>query len=292
VTRHIAIVTCDLLPDGDVEDKPLLAALTELGAEVSVLSWTAPEVDWARFDAAVIRSTWDYPARRAEFLAWADSVPRLYNPAPVIRANSDKRYLAALQEAGLPVVPTAFFDPAEQVVLPTAGEYVVKPSVGAGSRGAGRFEAGEPAIAEQALQHAAQLQQAGLTVMVQPYVTGVDSTGETALIFIDGRFSHAICKSAMLPPGSQYGLQTEELYIMETITARTPSAAELEVGNQVLAALHTDLDETLLYARIDLLPGQDGPVLVEAELTEPSLFLPYGEGAGQLLARAILNRTG
>ncbi len=279
-----------------MEDKPLLEALTDLGAEVSVLSWTAPDVDWAAFDATVIRSTWDYPAHRTEFLAWADSVPRLHNPAPVIRANSDKRYLAALQQAGLPVVPTAFFAPTEQVVLPGAGEYVVKPSVGAGSRGAGRFEAGTAAVAAQALEHAAQLQQAGRTVMVQPYVTGVDSTGETALIFIDGRFSHAICKSAMLPPGSRYGLQTEQLYIVESISARTPSAAELEVGEQVLAALHAELRDDvagpLLYARIDLLPGADGPVLVEAELTEPSLFLPHGEGAGHRLARAILDRTG
>lgn len=291
MTRHIAIATCDLLPEGDVEDKPLFAALAGLGAEVSVLSWTSPQVDWARFDATVIRSTWDYPARRAEFLDWAGSVPRLYNPAPVIRANSDKRYLADLRKAGLPVVPTAFFGPAEQVVLPVSGEYVLKPSVGAGSRGAARFEAAEPAVAEQAMAHAAELQRQGLTVMVQPYVTGVDSAGETALIFIDGRFSHAIRKAAMLPPGSRYGLRDEALYILEKITARTPSAAELEVGQRVLAALQAELEQSLLYARIDLLPGEDGPVLVEAELTEPSLFLPYGEGSGELLARAILDRT-
>ena len=72
-------------------------------------------MDWTAFDATVLRSTWDYTVRRAEFLAWAERVPRLHNPVAVIRANSDKRYLADLAEAGMPVVPTTFFGPAEPV---------------------------------------------------------------------------------------------------------------------------------------------------------------------------------
>jgi hypothetical protein len=37
---------------------------------------------WDAFDLVVIRSTWDHPARREEFLAWADSLTGLlWNPA-------------------------------------------------------------------------------------------------------------------------------------------------------------------------------------------------------------------
>ena len=49
--------------------------------------------------------------------------------------------------------------------------------------------------------------------------------------------------------------------------------------------------DRLLYARVDLIPAQDGePVLMELELTEPSLFLTYADGAADRLAAAILAR--
>ena len=54
----------------------------------------------------VLRSPWDYAPRRDEFVAWARPVPRLANPADVVRWNTDKRYLAELAAAGVPVVPT------------------------------------------------------------------------------------------------------------------------------------------------------------------------------------------
>jgi hypothetical protein len=42
---------------------------------------------------------------------------------------------------------------------------------------------------------------------------------------------------------------------------------------------------------VDLLPGPDGnPVLVELELTEPSLFLGYAPGAASTLADTIVAR--
>jgi len=49
--------------------------------------------------------------------------------------------------------------------------------------------------------------------------------------------------------------------------------------------------DQLLYARVDLLPGADGePVLIEFEVTEPSLFLEHGEGSADRLADAIVAR--
>jgi hypothetical protein len=59
----------------------------------------------------VVRSCWDYVPRRAEFLAWAQRVPRLANPAEVLAWNTDKRYLRELAAAGVPVVPTTWVAP-------------------------------------------------------------------------------------------------------------------------------------------------------------------------------------
>ncbi len=292
VSRRIAIATCLAQPAGDGDDQPLVMALVERGFEVSMLPWTQPDADWAGFDATVVRATWDYTARREEFLTWAASVPRLYNPAPVLVANSDKTYLAGLAAAGLPVVGTRFFRPGTEPRFPTSAEFVVKPSVGAGSRGAGRFDAGCPGALDAARKHAAALHDAGRTVLVQPYQSGVDTAGESALIFIDGVFSHAIRKGPMLTPHARHRVDAESLYVPENISPRQPSATELAVAEQIFAHANAGLAENLLYARIDLLPSPDGPVLVELELVEPSLFLRHCERAADRLAEAISDRVG
>lgn len=289
----IALASCDdLLPNGDLGDQPLRAALLDRGAKVVVASWSDPAVDWTAFDLTLIRSTWDYSARREEFLRWLPRVPRLHNPATTVAANSDKSYLRDLIGLGLPVIPTEFAEPGQPIELPEVGEYVLKPSVGAGSRGAGRFGTAQgsasPAERTRALAHIEHLHAAGRTVLRQPYIDAVDQAGETGLVFIDGVFSHAIRKGRMLAEGAAFDATGPSLFIEENITGRSPSAAERAVAERVLAALTPA--GPLLYARIDLLPGSDGPLLVEAELTEPSLFFEHGPESAERLADAILRR--
>jgi hypothetical protein len=44
-----------------------------------------------------------------------------------------------------------------------------------------------------------------------------------------------------------------------------------------------------LYARVDLIRGDDGePLLLELELTEPSLFFAHSAGAARRLADELL----
>lgn len=292
---RVAVVTCDpLLPTGDAGDAPLIKALSARGVDVSVVSWSDAAVAWDAFDLTILRSSWDYTERRDEFLRWLDRVPRLHNPADVVRVNTDKIYLRSLAEAGLPIVPTTFIEPGAPLELPSSGQFVVKPSVGAGSRGAGRFDADQPGELGRAEAHAAHLHAAGRTLLVQPYLTGVDSAGETALVFIDGQFSHGIRKGRMLAAGDSHQVDAEALFVAENISARDPSADEQRVARRILDSITEQfgLDRPLLYARIDLLPSEDGPVLVEAELTEPSLFLDRAPDAGERLAEAILTRAG
>ncbi len=69
-TRRIALVTAARALGLD-EDLPLLQrALGELGIAAEIVVWDDAAVEWQRFDAAVVRSTWDYFSRR-------DGVPRL-----------------------------------------------------------------------------------------------------------------------------------------------------------------------------------------------------------------------
>lgn len=289
---RVALVTCAELPDLDPDDRLLVEPLRALGVEVTPVAWDAPGVDWASFRLAVLRSPWDYTSRRDEFVAWAAGVPGLANPADVVRWNTDKRYLGELATAGVPVVPTVWAT--DDTWTPPAGEaYVVKPSVGAGSVDTGRYRLGDPDEAKLAREHAARLIAAGRTVMIQPYLSAVDTYGETALMYLPDEsgklaFSHAIRKGAMLdgPDTGETGLYKEE-----TIKPRVPIDAELAVGEQALAAIPGGPDR-LLYARVDVIPGEDGcPLLVELELTEPSLFLGTASPSAARLAKAIATRT-
>src|SRR5690606_16789026 len=121
VMSTVAIVTCAELPELDGDESLLLEPLRGRGIEPVPVVWNDRTVDWNRFDASVVRCTWDYTADRARFLSWARSVPRLYNRAELLEWNTDKRYLGVLAGRGVPVAPTTWLPPATNVELPDAG---------------------------------------------------------------------------------------------------------------------------------------------------------------------------
>lgn len=288
VTGSIALVTCAQLPAG--EDAHLLGpALSALGLRSSWQVWNDLAVDWSSFDLAVLRSTWDYPGDRRGFLEWARSMPRLANPEGVVAWNSDKRYLREVAAAGVPVVPTDWSDPGEPVPLP-GGEFVVKPSIGAGSRGVGRFGPGAHAAARS---HAAALHDAGRAVMVQPYLADVDIAGESALIYLDGAFSHAVRKAPMLAEATVHDVTpsgSTGLVVPERITSLRPGPDALDLGECVMDLLRERFGRDLLYARVDVVPAPGGPVVLELELIEPSLHFQYDPDAAARFAAAISGR--
>ena len=277
------------------EDAPVLgAALGALGVPYQPAVWDDPEVAWGEFDLVVVRSTWDYTGRRDEFLVWAEaveSVTRLANPAPVLRWNTDKRYLGELAAAGVRVVPTTYLLAAEHrgAIDPFAaadhdGDIVVKPTVSAGSQDTARYT---PAEATAASAHARALLDAGRDVMVQPYLRRVDEVGETGMVVLDGELSHGFAKAALLRGGAA---DVDGMFAPEQITPRVPGPDEVELARQVLDAATAILGvDRLLYARVDVLPDDDGhPSLLELELTEPSWFLEQSPGAADRAAACIL----
>ncbi|GII21707.1 ATP-grasp domain-containing protein [Planosporangium mesophilum] len=292
VDPRVALVTCAELPDLEPDDRLVIEPLAARGVRAEPVVWDDPAVDWAAYDLVVVRSPWDYVGRREQFVAWAARVPRLANPAEVIAWNTEKTYLERLAADGVPVVPTGWVRPGETWVPAGDGEYVVKPAVSAGSRDTGRYDLADPTHRELAAAHVARLQAAGRLTMVQPYLAAVDTDGETGLLFFGGAFSHAIRKGPMLegPDVPASGDRPPGLFRPERIEARQPSPAEMEVAEKVLAAIPGGA-ERLLYARVDLIPGPDGsPMLIELELTEPSLFLDRAPGAPERLADAIAQR--
>ncbi len=254
-------------------------ALDSVGIAARPAVWDDPAVDWGLFELVVIRLTWDYIFRRDEFLSWVRNLRLVANPPDILDWNTDKRYLSDLMRAGVPVIPTRFIGPGDQIELPQE-ELVVKPTVSAGSIDTSLYG---PDETEAAREHVRSLQLEGRTAMVQPYRDDIDEQAETGLVFLGQHFSHAIRKAPMLrkQPRSIPGKIREHV-----VTARSASGAELAVAEAVLDAMPGGR-QRLLYARVDLVPGPSGPELMELEVTEPDLYLALGDGAAQRLAKGI-----
>lgn len=298
---HIALVTGSAGPPFMNEvDLPLVAALEARGAAVERPVWHDPAVDWSDFDLALVRTTWDYPDRRDEFVAWAAraaALTELWNPPEVLRWNTHKSYLLELEDRGAPVVPTAWLGKGDTVdlarLLAARGwrRAVLKPAVASGSDGLLRVTtlgeeaagastatgAGEvdPATAQT---HLDELLDAG-DVLVQPYLDTVEHRGELSVVLIDGRVSHAVRKT---PVRGEYRIQEQfgGRYLPEE-----PSAEVVALAEWIAEATGVPL----LVARVDLLEDGDGaPQLAELEATEPDLYLTVAPGAAERLADAIL----
>ena len=263
---RIVLASCRDLPDGDGDDADLIAVLRKRGLHARWLPWDDPETE--RADLVIVRAAWDYAERREEFLAWSRRVRNLLNAPEVVQWNSDKHYLKDLAAAGVPIVPSAFFEPGDTVSIPR-GESVVKPAIGAGSIDTFRFSSGAAAK-----KHATALLNAGRGVLIQPYDPRIEE-GETALVFLGGEQSHAFTKGPMLPPqGRAPRLDPSGAYAAETLTPAEPDFELWDLGHRVLdaAAAHLNMPrDELLYARVDVIGEGDDAVLLELELIEPSL---------------------
>jgi O-ureido-D-serine cyclo-ligase len=291
----VALVGARAAQGLDEDMAPLASALRECGLDPHVVEWDDPGVRWGQYDLALLRSTWDYTQRLEEFHAWLGRVSaqtRLHNPHALVLWNTDKHYLRELAELGVPTVPGEFIEPGEDPAAAieafldrqSCAELVVKPAVGAGSRGARRLSR---AHAAEAAAHAGRLLGAGRSVLLQPYLADVDRHGETALVYFAGCFSHAIRKGPLLRPGED---PTRALFAPEHITSSAPDEQQLRVGAAVLGALALAgrSPRAPLYARVDLLrDGEETPRVLELELAEPSLFLGFAEGAAARLAREV-----
>jgi glutathione synthase/RimK-type ligase-like ATP-grasp enzyme len=292
---RIAIATFSQRPPEFRDDERLAEAIGALGTAAAVEPWDDPAVDWRRYELVVIRSTWNYARRRDEFLDWAGRIgDRLHNAPPVVRWNSDKRYLRDLAGDGIRVVETRYVEPADPAPE-LDGEVVIKPNVSVGAGDTGRFG---PATHRTARELIASIQASGRAAMVQPYQPSVDTVGETGVLCIDGEPVHALRKRAVLRPDEIAPARddavgaAEVMYDPGLVTAADATPAELDHARAVVARVAERFDYLPLYARVDTVPGPDGePVLMELEAIEPTFYLDQAPATAERAAEAILARA-
>lgn len=263
----------------DQQMAALVAALRP-GETVTDIDWQAPLAAFAGYDAVLIGTPWDYWDHREAFLAKLDAIAALgvpvHNPPAVVRWNIDKGYLAQLGARGVATIPTLLLDnPGHAEILAAFDHFhcdrlVVKRRVGAGAEGQFDFTRRSPPAADWRMGHAA---------LVQPFLPGIVEEGEHSLIFIDGQFSHGLIKR---PAPGDYRVQS--LY-GGWDTAVTPAPADLAAAQAVIAGLPFPAP---LYARIDLVRGPDGTLLLmEAEVIEPFLYPLQGPQLGPRLLAGL-----
>ena len=272
--RLVALATYQKHPALTPDDRLLAAALAERGIETDAIPWSDPAVDWARYAAVVVRSCWDYHLRPDDFRAWVDALDaagvRLVNPAPLLRWNADKRYLADLAARGVPIVPTHLAERGSRETLAAiAGRagwdgLVVKPAVSASAHDTWRV-AGVPSADDERRFRA--LVARGRAI-VQPFLPEVVALGEWSLLYFGGRFSHAVLKRAR---AGDFRVQAEFGGSAEPADPGAEVAAE---GAAVLDAVRALVHGAVpVYARVDGCVAGGRFVLMELELIEPTLFL-------------------
>ena len=276
-TVQIRLATCTLLPEPDADRAPLAAAFERAGIEAQWLAWDDPTVDWETSLPTIVRSTWNYHQHRAAFLRWCERVAwrsPFWNPPDVIRMNTHKSYLLELARRGVQTVPTHLItqsSAAPRVADLAWKRVVVKPAVAASSVGAVEFRGDDPG----ADAHVAELQGHG-DVLVQPFMESIHHEGEHSLIWIDGALTHQIRKAP------RFAGQPENV--------TGPHPIEADVKRLALAALGP-LQDRILYGRIDVVRGPNGePLIMELELTEPSLFFEFGPGSADRYVSGVRRR--
>lgn len=257
------------------------AALLRGGFAVESRPWNAPG-DLAGFDVVLPLVCWGYHLDPAGWSALLDRLERetavTINPIPLLRWNSDKRYLAELAAKGVPTVPTRLIDALDAAALDDARhdfgpELVIKPPVSASAHGTHRLGPADP-VPPSVLAK---------TMMVQPFLKSVMKEGEYSLILFDGAFSHSIVKRAK--PGD-YRVQPH-------LGGSEVSCAVPEGGLAVAEAALAAAPVAPAYARVDLIRLGDGSLaVIELELIEPSLWLQHAPDHGQSFVSAIRGRAG
>ncbi|RKQ69694.1 hypothetical protein DES40_2498 [Litorimonas taeanensis] len=298
----VAILVSDnMLPDAegarldrfelDEQMGKLVPAFAAQGMELSLVRWRDAAKEAENYAAMLPLFVWDYfEGNEAQFLsemAKVDAKTKLFNSYKILKWNAVKDYLEGLERLGAPVIRTLTVERVTERNVAAAFEtlntqtLVIKPQVGGGAWRQVLYNKGEPFPSKDTLPPEAAL--------IQAFLPSVQTEGEYSFLYFGGQFSHAVNKT---PKKGDYRIQS--LY-GGSEAPYEPTAQERETARRVLDSL----DFNPLYARVDLLRGDDGQLkLIELEMLEPYLYLTFANGEGgenegaKKLASAVKKRLG
>jgi len=266
------------------EDLLVIKALENKGMSVIRVDWADENFDWSSAKTAIFRTTWDYFDRFDEFISWINNTKSqlsFINSVELILWNIDKHYMQDLAAQGVNIPETRFIESGEQIslneILSATGwnDAILKPAISASARHTYRINPGNCSKLESVYQSLIQTE----AMLLQPFQNSVLERGEIALMFFEGKYSHAILKTAKK---GDFRVQSE---FGGTVQDHIPTQAEITLGEQVLQACNS----MPVYARVDIIEDNNGILAVaELELIEPELWFRYTPEAAESFADAVI----
>jgi glutathione synthase/RimK-type ligase-like ATP-grasp enzyme len=279
------IATHRALPELSPSDRLLAAALAARGARVTARPWDAIDPRQTSGSVVCIRSTWDYHLRIGEFREWIGAFRaepgRLWNPPETVLWNLDKHYLRGLERAGVALPVTRWLPIGEVLDLPAllrqAGwsQAVLKPRVSASAHGTLLVTPDSILSTGDAAHFSAT------GALLQEFIPEIRTGGEVSLMFFGGEYSHAVCKE---PASGDFRVHAHLGGGARLIEA---PAEVLAFGKRALGAVSSPW----VYARIDIVHAERGPLLMELELIEPELFFHLIPERADLLAAGLIRHA-
>lgn len=249
------------------EDTDLVDFLRDKGLSIDRVIWNDEKVNWSDYNMVIIKSPWDYHEKIEAFYTWLDELKKLsitvLNPVDIIKWNSNKHYLQAIQDKGLQIIPSAY--------LPKGGEFtdryfetfavdklVVKPCISAGAKNT-IIVSKDNMVAQKGIIDDLLSEE---DYLVQPFME-VITEGEWSFLFFNGKYSHTVLKT---PKQDDFRVQQ---YHGGTVSY--PQADPVHITQA--AAFLEIIPQKTLYARVDGVIVNNSFYLMELELIEPYLFL-------------------
>lgn len=286
--KKCALLSMDSLENFFAYDDMLIDPMAKQGWHAELVSWRNRQLDWAQFDVVIIRSTWDYQSDAQAFLACLAEIEasgaRLENSLELVKWNISKGYLKDMQNQGINIVPTLWFDNFDlQKVQQSFGHFktkqlVIKPLISANADDTFRLT---PDTLISTAPHLSKTF-SQRSFMIQPFLSAIVEEGEYSLFYFAGYYSHAIIKQ---PKKGDFRVQEEHGGQLQTIE---PDEAMLTCARHALASLPCDA----LYARVDLVRYENEFALMEVELIEPSLYFNMDPQSPQRFVDAFIECFG
>jgi len=244
----------------DEQIKKLYPAFLAQNMLLDIISWKSAASKAKHYDAILPLFVWDYfDDNEAQFIEEMEKVDTTTNLYNPIDIIK--------------------FNISKAFEILSTDRLVIKPLIGAGAWRQVLYNKGDTFPSRELLPPG--------PTMIQPFLPSVKEEGEYSLLFFGNDYSHAVIKK---PKSGDYRIQslyggTEQTY--------SPTKNEIEVAQKIINILPFEP----LYARVDLLRGNDGHLkLIELEMIEPYLYLSHSKGieennvGAQKLASALKNK--
>jgi glutathione synthase/RimK-type ligase-like ATP-grasp enzyme len=285
--KKVALLSMDSLENFHTYDKLLIEPMKSLGWIAEEVSWRNEKINWADYDAVIVRSTWDYqndPEKFIKVLEKINSVSHLENDLDLMKWNMNKNYLFQLKLKGVTIVDTIWEKSFNSILANDyfsrldTDEIILKPNVSANADNTFRL------TKEKLKDNLSQLEKVfpSREFMVQPFLKNIINEGEYSLFFFDGKFSHSVLKK---PKERDFRVQEEH---GGNIQPKEVPAEMISIAENIINKLST----IPLYGRVDLVrTSKNEFALMELELIEPSLYLNKDEHSPLRFAKAFCDRV-